>query len=186
MNASKIGAPMCPPPGLAPPPGLEHLAPPPGLELVVEDEVLAPSSTEVVVQLSNMPNHILTKMMMDAMLQQARLDQFVLSTTTEPGMSCGCGEAFITLSSRDAAHLCAQHFHTRRWGGNAGVNARVITPEPEPTLCASAPEFVPSFMLSAKAVEFVPGAAPTMIDSDVSTADGESSSSDDGEVADVA
>lgn len=195
MMASEIGAPIRAPPGLAPPPGLEHLAPPPGLEPEVEDEVSMPFSTDVVVQLSNMPNHILTTMMMEAMLQQARLDSFVLGFSTTQGVSCG--EAFVTLSNRDAAQQCAQHFHTRRWGGNAGVNARVITPErpvasedvSSKFFSAKAPASVQSFMLSAAAPEFIPGVAskaPNTIDSDVSTADDESSSSDDGEVASIA
>jgi len=137
---------------------------------------------------------------MEATLQQARLDQFVLNITTKPGGSCG--DALVTLSNRDAAIQCARHFDGRRWGAVA-VRALVITPEPAAAvqetsfdfLNVDAPAFVPAFMLSAKAPEFIPGttSAVTTLNafsvissgSDASSEDGESASSEDGDVAET-
>jgi len=153
------------------------------------------------VQISGMPNHLLSKMMMEATLQQARLEKFVIDISTKPGGSCG--DALIILSNRDAAVRCARHFDGRRWGSVA-VRALVITPEPAATvqetssnfLNVDAPTFVPAFMLSAKAPEFIPGtmSAVTTLNefsvissaSDASTADGESASSEDGDAAETA
>lgn len=153
------------------------------------------------VQVSSLPNHILSDAMMSATLDQAQLDKFVLNFVTKPG-ACR-GEAIITLSSTDAAIKCARHFHGRRWDASGiPVNAQVVkakaSPKPLPTYSALAtasalPMSAPalkkkSFAFSAAAVAFVPGmlqttSAPSKatftIGSDVSTDDGDSVSSSD-------
>jgi hypothetical protein len=111
------------------------------------------------VEISSLPNNICNQMMMEATLQQARLDEFVLSVVTKPGQPHG--EAVVNLSTREAAIQCVCHFDGRRWGG-VTVSARLATPDVTPPMTektsyfsADAPVFMPSF-LSAAAAEFVP------------------------------
>jgi hypothetical protein len=130
--------------------------------------------------------------MMEVTLEQANLDKFVSDIRTVRGAQRG--EAFITLTSTDAAIRCARHFNGRRWDASGAL---VIA---ELQLLEVAPA-QPSFAFSSAAAEFVPGAwqkqTPThkksstnkinshrrsgsastsAIGSDVSTTDGSSSS----------
>lgn len=197
------------PPGLAPPPGLElparpqTIAPPPGLGETAGDRLASASPMYVAsslnvpahgatVQISSLPNHILSDAMMSATLDQAQLDKFVIKFVTKPGAQRG--EAIITLSSQDAAVRCARHFHGRRWDSSGiPVSARVMggNVKAAPKQPMKAPTLKKSFAFSTAAAEFVPGGflttsstrqstketvTPSM-GSDVSTDDGESASS---------
>jgi hypothetical protein len=128
--------------------------------------------------------------MMEATLEQARLDKFVSNLRTKPGAQRG--DAFISFTSFEAAVRCAHHFNGRRWDSSGvPVMARLLPMLPMPM----APSQASSFELSAEAPEFVPGALPSLSSSvkpttttgarsDVSTEDGDSvSSSDEKEVA---
>jgi len=65
---------------------------------------------------------------MGATLEQAQLDQDVLSFVTRPGMCRG--EAIVTLTNEDAAIRCAQHFHGRRWDASGiAVTTELISQE---------------------------------------------------------
>lgn len=216
------------------PPGLEEYAGdkdachsnqvlPPGLEEASVDDVALANAMcfpscfpaeqmTATVQICNMPNHLLSDAMMEATLQQACLDELVLSFITTPGK--GFGEARIILANVEAAEKCTRHFHGRSWGvSSAAVSAWIVGeefqkkqksakpkrkaalwPTRTPTaLCADAPAFEPSFALSANAPEFVPGRlgafsaskVQSAIGSDVSTDDGEWASDEEKEVAAV-
>lgn len=200
------------PPGLTPPPGLEppckpqHVAPPPGLEqstggdkasltpmYVASSLTACPPVFGVTVVVSSLPNHLLNKAMMSATLEQARLDEFVLSCSTKPGAQRG--EATITFSNADAAVRCARHFNGRRWDASGLLVSAKLLPVESPTPMTapkkSSKPSKPSFALSAEAPAFIPGAlqsvpvsikeipALSRIGSDVSTEDGDSTSSSD-------
>lgn len=202
-----------PPPGLEMPCKPQHVPAPPGLEKakrtpkpkkdksslapmyiasnLYPPEVahnVRPPAFGVTVQISSLPNHLLNKAMMNATLEQARLDTFVSGLTTKQGAQRG--EALITFTDAGAAVQCARHFNGRRWDASGSlVSARLLPvqcPVPQSAFVTSVPK--PSFALSAEAPEFVPGRpsakeTPT-IGSDVSTADGDSNaSSDEKEVA---
>lgn len=187
------------PPGLEPPPGLalprgrpEGLAPPPGLEKPTNaDEQssspmyissrLCPPVPGVSVQISSLPNHLLSDAMMSVTLEQAKLEKYVSSIKTKPGRQRG--EALITLTTTDAAIRCILHFNGRRWDASGFlVSAWLLPTQQAPLKQPRAPKT--SFKLSAQATEFVPGALQTLtscslptIGSDVSTEDGESAAS---------
>jgi len=131
---------IMPPPGVAPPPGLElpqTVSPPPGLEeeaagaldpmyVKVKPMKPRPRVNGVTVQISSLPNHLLNDAMMSATLEQARLDKFVSCFVTKPGAHRG--EALITLGSMDAAIRCARHFHGRSWDASGvPVIAQLLT-----------------------------------------------------------
>jgi len=143
------------------------------------------------VQISSLPNHILSDAMMTATLEQAQLDMYVSSFTTQPGTQRG--NALITFTSADAAMRCARHFDGRRWDSyGIPVSAWLLPAKALPrTHPAPAASRMNSFTLSAEAPEFVPGLAledmsgkaasytSPIIGSDVSTEDGESAVSSD-------
>lgn len=118
------------PPGLSLPPGLETIN-----EDVANSESTASGESPVYldssadasqaseemhqVQLTGLPNQILSDMMMEAVLQQAQLNGCYTSFTTSPGKSCG--EVVINMVSAEAAEWCAQHFHGRSWSADGTV-----------------------------------------------------------------
>jgi hypothetical protein len=73
------------------------------------------------VQLTGLPNQILSDMMMEAVLQQAQLNGCYTSFTTTPGPGKSCGEVVINMVSAEAAEWCAQHFHGRSWSADGTV-----------------------------------------------------------------
>lgn len=191
------------PPGLAPPPGLElpctepeSLAPPPGLEQKPDESSLSPMyvssplcppASGITVQITSLPNHLLSDAMMNATLEQAKLDKFVLRIVTKPGVHRG--DALLTFTTMDAGIRCSRHFHGRRWDASGVMVNAWLLPEKAPKKSRpTKPK--PSFTLSAEAPVFVPGAwaapcketpateTPTT-GSDVSTEDGDSAASSD-------
>lgn len=181
------------------PPGLEF---PPGLEEPLESSTTAsvessnsPSSPMYIksslvvsepvpvhrVQISGMPNALLSHLMLEAVLQQAQLSTYVVTFTTKPGKVSG--EATVTLVSHEAAEWCVQHFQGCHWDASgAAVNARHLpqagskasaTAENKSAkkaaigkMWAETPEFQPSTVactsqktdLSVDAPVFLPGA----------------------------
>jgi len=195
-------------PEFRPPPGLEGitLQPPRGFEKFLpisaspsgvpkvspKSATVSPKGAEDIadntVQVSNMPKHIASKQMFEAMLQQAQLDKSVLSFVTS--LNGLCGEARVTLTDKDAALRCAAHFNGRCWGGIVVSAKLMVSSSPTKSLSPDAPVFVPTFALSAKAPEFNPVPvvtkdvrAPISMTSEASTDDGESASDDDKESA---
>jgi len=136
------------------------------------------------VQISSLPNHLLSDAMMNATLDQAQLEDFVVGFITKPGAQRG--EALITLSTADAAVKCARHFHGRRWDASGiTVDARVLGGDSKADAKQPMKVSVPKrpFAFSSKAAEFVPGVFQTApstrtptIASDSSTEDGDSAS----------
>lgn len=112
--------PIPPPP---PPPGLAQEPEP----VNIKPTMLPPGSTAV--QVSSLPNHILSHAMMSAILEQSQLDGEVSHFVTRPGAhGSGRGEAVITLTSAEAAERCSEHFHGRRWDQSGiMVRARILS-----------------------------------------------------------
>lgn len=179
---------VLPPPGLVLPPGLEELED--STTASNDSEEISPSSPMYIkssaiaadlmpahrLQISGLPNAILSNLMLEAVLQQAQLSNYVVSFTTKPGKVSG--EAIVTLVSEEAAEWCAQHFQGCRWcSSGTAVSIRHLPP-PE-TKAASAPthksaravvekpETFPS-MLSAEAAEFQPSQAASAMWTDLS------------------
>merc|ERR1719183_1962410 len=88
-------------------------------------ESMAETSEEMHrVQLTGLPNEILSDLMFQAVLQQAQLSGSYSSFTTSPGKPCG--EAFVNMVSESAAEWCIQHFHGRSWATDGTpVSARL-------------------------------------------------------------
>jgi hypothetical protein len=162
------------PPGLAFPPGLEPppgLAPPPGLggdddvsENHSPDHSAASAEEDPTVRIVNLPNHLMSKAMMEVTLEQANLDKYVVKFDAIPGVQRG--EAIITFTCFDVAERCARHFNGRKWDASGIlVSAEVLTPKVPPTaqpafvFSATVPEFVPlkPFAFSSNVPEFIPG-----------------------------
>jgi hypothetical protein len=156
------------PPGLAFPPGLE---PPPGLappglggDDYVSDDSATSAEEDPTVRIVNLPNHLMSKAMMEVTLEQANLDKYVVKFDATPGVQRG--EAVITFTCFDAAQRCTRHFNGRRWDASGIlVSAEVLTPKVPPTaepafvFSAAVPEFVPlkPFAFSSNVPEFIPG-----------------------------
>lgn len=141
------------PPGLPLPPGLF------GLE---EKEVGSSSSTSATwtagdeeswqVLITGLPNKLLAKAMLEAMLQQAGLHEMYSGLTIQHSRSMS--QVSVCFTNPAAAQRCALHFQGCRWDKSGPpVAANVIPPGsfmnslPAPkkkvTLSAQAPEFVP-------------------------------------------
>jgi hypothetical protein len=147
--------PLEPPPGLAPPPGLSGIDRASPSPMYVSGSLTKPAiklAQGPTVRIANLPNHLMTKAMMEVTLEQANLDKFVSDIRTVRGAQRG--EAFITLTSTDAAIRCARHFNGRRWDASGAL---VIA---ELQLLEVAPA-QPSFAFSSAAAEFVPGSTKT-------------------------
>jgi hypothetical protein len=75
------------------------------------------------VQISGMPNKLLTETMMEAILQQACCDSNVIDLTLRTGKPTGT--AVVTFSSYEIVERCLTHFQGRQWdpsGTRVGVN----------------------------------------------------------------
>jgi len=77
------------------------------------------------VLIHGMPNKLLTEDCMEAILQQAGLDEDVSEIKISKGSPCG--EVFLTFGNADAAELCISHFNGRHWDSSgAAVNAALV------------------------------------------------------------
>jgi hypothetical protein len=124
---------------IEPPPGLEFRAHGPARKArnaevdAVKRSFLACapwlSRTEQhIVTVHGLPNALLVDSCLEAILQQAGLQNDVASFSTKRGSPCG--EAVVVLSSADAAQRCVKHFDKRRWDpSGTAVKARLLAPE---------------------------------------------------------
>lgn len=180
-----LGAPLLElPPGLPLPPGLEE-----EVSTAPSTPTPSPMLSSWLVVMTGIPNKLLSKAMLEAMLQQAGLDGMYDGLTIKTGKPAS--QVSVCFSTPVAAQRCATHFKGCRWDkSGAPVCAEIFAPTASPQgtsqtnkgLNATAPVFQPSFgagFLSAKAPEFVPsaaalGAKTLIIGSDTSTDVGES------------
>lgn len=85
------------------------------------------SSDGVQVLLHNLPNTLCNHMCMEAMLEQAWLDESVLNIEVQPGAPCG--NAKLYFSAWAAANQCVRHFQGCRWDQTgASVYAEILNP----------------------------------------------------------
>eukprot|EP00929_Paragymnodinium_shiwhaense_P103324 TRINITY_DN6675_c0_g1_i2.p1 TRINITY_DN6675_c0_g1~~TRINITY_DN6675_c0_g1_i2.p1 ORF type:complete len:293 (-),score=70.79 TRINITY_DN6675_c0_g1_i2:310-1188(-) len=70
-----------------------------------------------------LPNNLCNSMMMEAMLEQAGLEDAIVSVEAWPGFQCG--EAVLRLATWEAAHFCLRHFEGCRWDSAVGVTAEI-------------------------------------------------------------
>lgn len=146
---------------IASPPGLAPALPPQLAEAVRPQKAASsspaqPRKSTYHVVLEELPNNILSKPMIEAVLQQAGLDSAVLHCSTHPGKKCGRGRAVVQFSSKHAAQRCVHHFHGCSWDTSASVvtarieahngaseQPKLKTAKAQCLLSADAPEFVP-------------------------------------------
>lgn len=146
-----------------------------------------PPPLEPTVRIMNLPNHLMSKAMLEVTLEQANLDTCVRDVVTKPGALRG--EVMLTLCSAEAADRCAQHFEGRHWDVSgvlvsAEILSRGVThepPKPAFQFSGEVPEFVPSFKFSLDAPVFLPVAGVKSFEnaSDASTRDEVSSCDED-------
>jgi len=125
------------PPQLASPPS-SAVDPPPGLscrpaglcgnQFPKNDGEDAASPLHVVA-LAGMPNALLSRAMLQVVLQQAGFElevRFLRSRVGEP-----CGEVLVGFAHRATAERCAAHFRGCQWDASGTpVSARLLTPPP--------------------------------------------------------
>jgi hypothetical protein len=116
---------------------------------------VVPHGAVAKVTVSGLPNHILSKAMFEAVLQQSNIEDYVMDYTIVKGN--GDGIATVYFPDFDTANWCAVHFNGCRWVSSGPVTATVSAATPvaflahpiEGTgvarleLSASAPAFVP-------------------------------------------
>jgi len=114
------------PPGLSLPPGLEPIAE----DAATSESTAAGDDSSTAspaygseemhqVQLTGLPNEILSDMMFQAVLQQAQLGGAYANFSTTRGKRFG--KALINFTSEFAAEWCVQHFHGRSWAADGTV-----------------------------------------------------------------
>jgi len=92
---------------------------------------------EVTVRIDGLPNAICNGKMLEAVLQQAGLEDSVLSMRPQKGNPCGSAE--VTLSGRDAAELCLRHFKGCAWDRSGRVVSSSIVESATPVdMCPKA------------------------------------------------
>lgn len=177
--ASPLCRPTRPPPGLAPPPGLElpDEALSPGPENQEEPLPEKPEEPEVEQQepepqqykvlLQNLPETMLKECMLQVMLEQAKLND-----ATDFSFRAN-GKALITFSTYASVGKCIGHFDGRKWGSSSmpvsatyvrtvksGQNQSENDAPPQETkvrsMSADAPAFVPACMQFAPLSRNVP------------------------------
>jgi len=107
------------PPGLTPPPGLEAST--------AGTTVAAAASAEWQVVIRGLPAKLLSEAMLEAVLQQAGLDDEHNGFTVRGGKNTG--EVLVKLSSMFAAQRCVLHFDGCQWDkSGAAVTTEIIPP----------------------------------------------------------
>jgi hypothetical protein len=82
----------------------------------------APAQTGYEVEISGLPRHLMSRPMIEAVLDQAKLEEEILSFTLEQP-----DKARLCVRSQQAAESCMTHFHGRGWNAaGAGVKARMV------------------------------------------------------------
>jgi len=75
-----------------------------------------------VVEVRDLPKHLLSQTMLEATLEQAGLEKDVCSIKF-----VSAGKVQITLSSRCKAEICLEHFHGRKWNPTgSAVSAKIM------------------------------------------------------------
>jgi len=83
--------------------------------------------TQVVIR--GLPNGICTRPMMQAVLEQAGLEDSVLSSEAQTGNPSG--RFVLTLSSQQAIDKCVEHFHGCKWDARGAVVVSVEQLQPQ-------------------------------------------------------
>jgi len=89
-----------------------------------------PYSTQVVVSIKGLPNGICSKPMMQAVLEQAGLEDYIVSSETQTGNLCG--HFLLTLNGQQAVDKCVEHFHGRKWDASGAVVVTVESQQTQP------------------------------------------------------
>jgi len=131
------------PPALGPYSGLW------GMPAVPDTTSAKPGIYEV--EVSGLPKHLMSPMMMEATLEQAGLEKDVLNISLSKS-----GKTQINLSSRHAADACLEHFHGRNWNPTGGaVSAKIVSaPQPKkekikPVISSSLSKYAPAYIHSS-------------------------------------
>jgi len=95
-------------------------------EMQVHDRELP--STQVVIR--RLPNGICTRPMMQAVLEQAGLEDSIVSSEAHTGNPCG--HFVLTLSSQQAIDKCVEHFHGCKWDASGAVVVSVESQQMQP------------------------------------------------------
>jgi hypothetical protein len=83
-------------------------------------------TTEFEVEISGLPNKILSQTMMEAVLQQAGLDESILDIKLQVGKPCG--KALVTYTSLQVVERCIRHFYGCQWDASGTpVHAEVVS-----------------------------------------------------------
>jgi len=150
-----------PPPPQRFEPSRQEMPPMPAMPTVAPMPPVSPApsnrpSARVNVHVYGLPNNLCNTMCMEAVIEQAGLEEFVISCEAWPGNSHG--EATIQLVTRDAGEQCLRHFHGCRWCSSGTVVAAemghsspgawtdapldgIVTPPPEPSHWRSQADF---------------------------------------------
>jgi hypothetical protein len=75
--------------------------------------------SEHTVEINGLPTAMLSDLAMEAMLEQACLEDHVVGIKTQRGKPCG--SATLTIKTRDAAERCVLHFDGRCWDPSGTV-----------------------------------------------------------------
>lgn len=168
-------APPAPPPGLAAPPGLEHLqgycSSPPGLVQQAAADVPKAQAAKVQaeayqVKITGLSDLMMNEAMIETMLEQAGLEEGIKKVSTKGS------HVLLSFSSLKWVSPCVRHFNGRPWGKNgvpvSAVDVSVLEPKKQEELVLKAnvvsslePLFVTSSFskmsaFSANAPVFVP------------------------------
>merc|ERR1712070_792071 len=87
-------------------------------------------STQVVIR--GLPNGICTRPMMQAVLEQAGVEDSIVSSEAQTGNPSG--HFVLTLSSQQAIDKCVEHFHGCKWDASGAVVVSVEPQKMEPHL----------------------------------------------------
>jgi len=93
-------------------------------EVPMEDEMHPSQETELCapqfhVSIKGLPNGICTKPMMEAVLEQAGLEDAVVSSEVQTGTRCG--HCILVLNGQQAVDKCIAHFSGRKWDVSGAV-----------------------------------------------------------------
>mmetsp|Transcript_57114 Transcript_57114/g.165700 ORF Transcript_57114/g.165700 Transcript_57114/m.165700 type:complete len:299 (+) Transcript_57114:82-978(+) len=108
--------------GSAPPE--EPISAPPGLSVPVADvSPFAAKQPAFAVQISGLPSSVMTKVMLEVVLEQAGFDEEVVGMS----LSKASGEAIVSFECPAVAQRCAAHFRGCRWDqSSGGVTAKLL------------------------------------------------------------
>jgi hypothetical protein len=96
-------------------------------EMQMQDRELR---TTQVVTVRGLPNGICTRPMMEAVLEQAGLEDSIVSSEAHTGNLCG--HFVLTLSSQQAIDKCVGHFHGCKWDASGAVVVSVESQQMQP------------------------------------------------------